>query len=179
MLLCHNIGQSSAKSVSVQRGGEGVWAEATITTEQDPKSRSSQRKARVRRCSLEPAVRFYVLIPPPGSPLPCRGPPLPRGATTPFRISPRCARSIPALVALLAPEVNPHTGLQPRNGHHVYITRYNYHYACAHQTQVNWKKKTRKDREERKKSFPIQEHPANSRSRRSLLLSVVGNTYSC
>ena len=30
--------------------------------------------------------------------------------------------------------------LPPRKDYHVYITRDTYHYAYAHQTQVNWKK---------------------------------------
>ena len=41
--------------------------------------------------------------------------------------------------------------LPPKKDYHVYITRSIYHYAYARQTQVNWKKETKKRKEDKGK----------------------------
>ena len=58
-----------------------------------------------------------------------------------------------AYVSLLAPEkTDYYTASHPRKTtKYVYITRSIYHYAYARQTQVNWKKKTKKRKEDKGK----------------------------
>ena len=58
-----------------------------------------------------------------------------------------------AYVSLLAPGKTDYTACHPRNttGYHVYIARSTYHHAYARQTQVNWKKETKKRKEDTRK----------------------------
>ena len=55
-----------------------------------------------------------------------------------------------AYVSLLVPRKTDYTACHPKD-YHVNITRSIYHYAYARQTQVNWKKETKKKKEERKR----------------------------
>ena len=57
----------------------------------------------------------------------------------------RCAG---AYVSLLAPVKNRLYRLPPKKDYHVYITRSIYRYAYARQAQVNWKKETKKRKED-------------------------------
>ena len=56
-----------------------------------------------------------------------------------------------AYVSLLAPGKNILYRLPSRKDYHAYVTRSTYHYAYARQTQVNWKKETKKRKEEKGK----------------------------
>ena len=57
-----------------------------------------------------------------------------------------------AYVSLLTPgETDYIYRLPPKKDYHVYITRSIYHYAYARQTQVNWRKGTKKRKEDKGK----------------------------
>ena len=71
-----------------------------------------------------------------------------------------------AYVSLLAPAKTDYTRyrLPPKKDYHVYIVRSTHHYAYARQTQVNWKKETKKRKEDEGKERKDKE--ANKRERK-------------
>ena len=70
-------------------------------------------------------------------------------------VSLRCARSILVHTSPYSRLENRLYRLPPKNDYYVYIARSAYHYACARQTQVNWRKKKKgnkmKGRKEKKR----------------------------
>ena len=69
-----------------------------------------------------------------------------------------------ACVSLLAPEKNDYNNiLPPKKDYHVYISRSIYHYAYARQTQVNWRKETKKRQEHKGKERKEKKAKKNER----------------
>ena len=62
-----------------------------------------------------------------------------------------CQAHTGAFVSLLTPGETDYQvyRLPPKKDYHVYIARSTYHYANARQTQVNWKKKTKKRKKDK------------------------------
>ena len=77
--------------------------------------------------------------------------PPPETYTSESGVSLRCARSILLHTSHYSRLKNRLYRLPPRKDYHVYITRSTYHYACARQTQVKWKKKQRKEKKKKRK----------------------------
>ena len=72
--------------------------------------------------------------------------------------STKCQVHTGSYVSLLEPGKTDYTACHPKktttyilHDYHVYITRSIYHYAYARQTQVNWKKETKKKKEDKGK----------------------------
>ena len=67
-----------------------------------------------------------------------------------------------AYVSLLVPGKNRLYRLPPKKDYHVYIARSTYHYAYARQTQVSWRKETKKSKEKK-----IKERKKDTRKRKN------------